>query len=110
MGGPSSDDPEATIEELTEELTRDLLAHFVETARYWAHLPDVDPATGRVQTVESRCLGVVFSILATLDGCGDFPAFNLAVEPAPDTPKYAESDRTYEGVVIRDMLHERMPA
>lgn len=67
----------------TETLTRELLEHFVWVARYWASLPDVDLATGRAQTVESRCLGVVFSILSTLDGCGTFPAFNLTVAPVP---------------------------
>lgn len=90
-----------------ERLTKELLDHFVWVARYWARLPDVDPATGREQTVESRCLGVVFSMLSTLDGCGSFPPFNLVVENAPEGDDY---DHEYDGVVISDVLHERMPA
>jgi hypothetical protein len=99
---------DGTLDQRTEELTCALIDRFRWLARYWASLPDVDPATGRAQTMGNRCMGVAHSILSTLDGCGDFPAFNLVVEPIPDTPEYADNDRTYEGVVISDMLHERL--
>jgi hypothetical protein len=98
---------EATIDP-ADELARELVQAFESRARYWARVPDVDPASGHVWTVEGKMLGLVHSILAILDGCSDFPAFNLAVEPVPDTPEYAENDRTYEGVVISRMLHEMM--
>lgn len=91
------------MEKVTPEALRDeMLDVFRNVARFWADLPDVDKATGRVHTVRDRCEGVVFSILSQLDGCGDLPAFDLVAHVHPD-----DEDQSMEGVVISDMLHER---
>ena len=84
-----------------DNLRDEVLQTFRGIAKYWANLPDVDKATGRVYTVEDRCDGVVFSILAQLDGCGNLPAFDLVSHVSEE-----DEDQSLEGVVISDMLHE----
>lgn len=84
-----------------EQLRDEMLGVFRSLARYWAALPDFDPATGRQHTILDRCEGVVFSILSQLDGCGGLPAFDLVSHVHPD-----DEDQSYEGIVISDMLHE----
>ena len=91
-----------TNQHTTADQLRDtLLAQFKALARYWADLPEISPVTGDKQTIHGRCEGVVFSILAELDGCGALPSFDLTAHVHPDN-----DDQTYEGVVISDMLHE----
>ena len=94
--------PEEPLKVTPEELADDLLVTFKRIARYWARLPEVDPCSGREYTVEDRCDGVVFSILAQLDGCGGLPAFDLVSHVHPD-----DEDQSMEGVTISAMLHER---
>jgi hypothetical protein len=89
-----------------ERLARDLVAAFEDRALYWARVPDVDAASGHVWTIEGKMLGLVHSILATLDGCADFPPFTLVVDTPPDDGE--EYDQEYAGVSISTMLHEMM--
>jgi hypothetical protein len=84
-----------------DELRDEMLSVFRGLARYWANLPDVDRATGIPLTIEDRCDGVVFSILAQLDGVGALPSFDLVSHVHPD-----DDDQSLEGLVISDMLHE----
>lgn len=67
----------------TEEEVRDMiLKHIRALSSYWADLPDIDKATGRVITIKDRCDGVAFSILSMLDGCSmEIPAINLKLVP-----------------------------
>jgi hypothetical protein len=89
-------------EKIAPEALRDqMLATFRGIARYWASLPETDPATGNTLTTLDRCEGVVFSVLAQLDGCGSLPSFDLIAHQHPD-----DDDQQYEGVVISEMLHE----
>lgn len=78
-----------------------MLASFRRIAKYWANLPETDRATGKIYTIEDRCDGVVFSILAQLDGYGDLPCFDLVAHVHPE-----DEDQSMEGVVIADALHE----
>ena len=83
------------------QLRDELLNHIRATARYWATLPDFDPATGRTKTILDRCEGVAFSILSTLDGASMvLPAFDLVARCAP------EDNDARDGLVISDTLHE----
>ena len=91
-----------TPDKLTSDQLRDeLLDVFRGIARYWASLPDVDPVTGSVMTIHGRCEGVVFSILAQLDGVGQLPSFDLVSNVHPD-----DEDQSRGGITISDMLHE----
>lgn len=85
-----------------DELRDEMLTVFRGIARYWAELPDVDRATGRPLAIADRCDGVVFSILAQLDGCGGLPAFDLTATVGED-----EDGEGGERVTISEMLHER---
>lgn len=91
--------------EKSQALRDELLAHIRATVRYWATLPDTDPATGNTLTIEDRCDGVAFSILTALDGCSSLPAFDLVAHV------YAEDDEDQTGpaevVTISEMLHEQ---
>lgn len=95
----------------TAEEVRDmLLEHFRHLAKYWAELPDVDKATGTTKTVLDRCDGVVFSILAALDGSGmALPAIDLKLAPHPDDKEFlrGEGSNWFEpGMEISFALHE----
>lgn len=94
-----------------DELRDMLIEHSIVLARYWASLPDVDKATGTQLTVQSRCVGVVFSILAMLDGGGDLPGVDLVFCPHPDDKEYLRSEGSNwveDGTVVSDTLHEHM--
>lgn len=94
-----------------DELRDQLLDAIRARTRLWATLPDVDAATGESRTILDRCEGVVFSVLAVLDGCADLPAFDLVARPHPDDKAFhqAEGERWVEdGTTISDMLHERL--
>lgn len=84
-----------------DELRDEMLSVFRGIGKYWAKLPEYDPATDRSCTVEDKCDGVVFSILSQLDGCGCLPAFDLTSHVHPE-----DDDQSYENVTISDMLHE----
>lgn len=91
-----------SIDKVTpDELRDELLQVFRYIAKSWARYPDTDTATGTVMTIEDRCDGVAFSILAQLDGVGQLPSFDLVAHVHPD-----DEDQRYEGVTISDMLHE----
>jgi hypothetical protein len=95
----------------TAEEVRDmLLENFRHTAKYWADLPDVDKATGTKKTILDRCDGVVFSILAALDGCGmTLPAIDLKLAPHPEDKEFLreEGSNWFEpGMEISFSLHE----
>ena len=81
-----------------DDLRDELIQAIHEIARYWANLPDIDPASSRPLTIRGRCEGVAFSILSLLDGASDLPAFDLTVAD-PDDPR--------GGLTISDALHER---
>jgi len=95
----------------TQEEVRDrLLDHLRALAKYWADLPDIDPRTGEVLTHKSRCDGLIFSVLSTLDGCSfELPAMALVLRPHPDDAvfQHENGDNWFEpGMEIDDMLHE----
>ena len=87
--------------EAAKTLRDDLLKKFDSIAVYWATIPELDKATGDRSNTLDRCRGVVFSILSTIDGCGDLPAFDLVAHVHPE-----DDDQTFEGVVISEQLHE----
>lgn len=97
----------------TAEEVRDMiLQHSVAMARYWASLPDVDRATGRPMTVQSRCEGVVFSMLTMLDGYTmALPGFALKLVPHEEDKAFAieQGENWFEpGMEIEDALHEHL--
>lgn len=95
----------------SDELRDMLIEQSIVIARYWASLPDVDKATGNAMTVQSRCDGVVFSILAMLDGSSDLPGVDLVFRPHPDDKEYLRSEGSNwveDGTIVSDTLHEHM--
>lgn len=84
-----------------DQLAEEIVDQFAVMARFWAQLPDKDPTTGRVLTIEDRCMGVVHSILVQLDGCGALPAFKLVSQVHPD-----DEDQSYQDVEVETMLHD----
>lgn len=84
-----------------DQLRDEILNVFRGVARYWAQQPEIDKATGQKLTIQDRCDGVVFSMLAQLDGCGQLPSFDLVAHVSPE-----DVDQRYEGVTVSDMLHE----
>lgn len=78
------------------------LSHYMDHVRamvkYWAHLPEIDQATGRAMTIEDRCEGVAFSILTMIDGCSALPGLNLTLDPHPDDKAHhiAEGNQYYQ--------------
>lgn len=74
----------------TEDEVVDMIARHAKTmARYWANIPEVDKATGKKYTVEDRCDGVAWSILAMFDGCSmGIPAFDLKAAVDPSDKKF----------------------
>jgi len=86
-----------------EDVRAQLLSQFKGIADYWAALPDM--------TGSERCHGVVFSILATLDGSSDsMPSIDLLLSPHKDDKEYNISlgnDYYEKGMMINDChLHE----
>lgn len=55
---------------LEEEIRQQLIEHIDRMVRYWADLPGD-------KSIEERCDGVAFSILAALDGVAAVPPFML---------------------------------
>lgn len=82
---------------------RDLfLAQVRETARAWA-----DPS--HPKSVQERCDGVAFSILALLDGSNpNVPGMTLAPHPDDRAAAIAQGAQWFEpGMVVNDMpLHD----
>jgi len=71
-----------------------LLDHLKDVAHYWANLPQaaVDCRSRGISEAEYRAEGIVFSILAMLDGVAvGMPAFNLTVSTHPSDPEYLRS-------------------
>lgn len=92
----------------TEDEVRDMIVQVArDTARYWT---TVHPVSGPPPTVEDRCHGVAFSILAALDGCGmTLPAVKLVMDPHPDDKEFLRALGTnwFEpGTAVAAMLHE----
>jgi hypothetical protein len=90
---------------------RDMFLHEVRTiATYWARLPARDPADGKPMTVEDRCNGVAFSILATLDGSTiGIPGIDLVFQPHEEDKEYHIKNGANwiePGSVVSTMLHE----
>lgn len=83
-----------------EEICTMLLDNLHSLVDYWERQSD--------KTCKEKMNSLVFSILATLDGAGKFPAFNLKLDPHPsDKPFYqAEGENWYEDTEISTMLHE----
>lgn len=94
-----------------DELRDQLLEQAVGMARYWARLPETNRATGAKMTVQDRCEGVVFSILAMLDGSSALPGVDLVFQPHPDDKEYLRGNGenwVEPGTTVSDMLHEHM--
>lgn len=93
-------------------------AHFLDHARmvamYWARAdlertrePTQPPLTPMQERIE-RAEGVVFSMLALLDGCTEFPAVFLSVETHPTDEGFRRSrgERWYEdGLTFNGGVH-----
>lgn len=84
------------------------LSHMAGLARYWA---TVDQPDGPKTPLE-RCNGLVFSILATIDGSSsDLPALNLVPAPHADDRDYCisvgENYWTPEPINADVTLHEQ---
>ena len=57
-----------------EEVRSDFLSHVRAMAHYWANAP------GTELSVQERCEGVAFSILAAIDGCApNLPYLRLVI-------------------------------
>lgn len=73
---------EYTLEEVRDKM----LKHFHDIARYWATIPNGG-------TMEERCDGAVFSVLAALDGGGMvIPAMIVVPHPHPDDKAYHQAN------------------
>lgn len=72
--------------ELTlDECKKQMLERFKVITKYWVN-------ESRVMSVEEKVRGVVFSILAELDGeSSDLPAFIVAPRPHPDAMQYCKN-------------------
>lgn len=72
----------------TDEVREQFLNHCRIMVRYWA-----DPKRRDAATVEQCVEGVVFSVLAAIDGCAaDLPAFSLVPAPHADDKKYHKAN------------------
>lgn len=87
---------------LTEQEVIDLLMEETrQHAAYWANLPDHPEGLDAPLTLQDRCEGVAFSILAMLDGCtAGFPGATLRIGAV------REDGRTMPDMEITTMLHE----
>jgi len=86
-----------------DEVQLEVLQHMHAMAVYWAGLPDKTPL--------ERTTGVVFSILAMIDGVAATPALTLSVLTDPTDKAYHKQrgENWYEnGMSINDnvMLHD----
>lgn len=88
-----------------DEIRDEFLAEAKRLVRYWAR-------EARVQTIEERVSGAVFSLLCMIDGVsGAVPcAFDLVARPHPDDKAVLQRegrDWIENGTVVNDcMLHE----
>ena len=103
-----ADEPRA----YTDDEIADMIVEYCKgMAHYWANLPDVDDVTGRRKTIEDRCSGVAFSILAMLDGSTmELPAMTLKPDPHPDDKEFLAKEGWNwfdPDTEVREMLHER---
>jgi hypothetical protein len=96
-------DPSLPRAYTTEEVTEQLMEGFVNSVRYWQTQPNCG-------TMEDRVSGVVFSVLAMLDGSQiDLPAFDLMPSPTEEDKEYciSEGENYYDPeTVISTSLHE----
>ena len=85
-----------------EEVCRKLISHFMAISKYWAELPH--------KTDRQKCDGLVFSILAAIDGsCVDLPSFDMIpCSCLGDKEFYIKNgENWYEKEVVNDcQLHE----
>lgn len=63
-----------------EEVTNGFLEELRRLAQYWARLPD--------QTPLEKCEGLLFSILAVIDGDSGLPGVDLVLRPHPDDKEF----------------------
>ena len=83
-----------------EKLKRDLLYCIKRNAKYWANLKDDE------LSIQDRCDGVAFSILALLDGVSGLPPFDLVAYVPQDENDFDDEGPQVE-VTISEMLHEQ---
>lgn len=87
-----------------QEARKEFLEHIQNCSEYWANLPDKTP--------QERCDGLVFSILAMLDGDSmALPAMDVSFHPHPDDKEFlkGEGENWHDPhIVINDdcQLHE----
>jgi len=99
-----------------EEVRLQLFNQLYTMIRYWsAAAKDYEVIPGINDTEEARMEGLVFSLLANLDGCSlPLPAIDLCLAPCPEDKAYniEHGDKWYErGQVINDCsLHEEWTA
>jgi hypothetical protein len=92
-----------------EEVREKLLNHFCHLISYWNGEGDSNVSPNK--TSREKMEGLVFSILACLDGCnGDFPAFNLSPAPhSTDKDFYKKNNENWydSNIIINEVsLHE----
>lgn len=104
---PKDDEPRAWT---SEELCTTLIDHFYHLVQYWYNVDIDDSYPKDKDPVLYRLEGVVFSVLAALDGsCIDIPAYDLVARPHPSDKDYLISNGENwieEGTTISTMLHE----
>jgi hypothetical protein len=103
--------------EVPRQMTKDecvdkLLKQLAGISHYWATLPPNPNSPLESDHVEKtpldRCNGLVFSILAMLDGSNiGFPAFNLVPDPAKGDSEYlaAQGQHFWPDTPINDDTH-----
>jgi hypothetical protein len=64
-----------------EEVEAKLINHLLNICDYWENL-EVVPET------RDKMRGLLFSVLSTLDGCGELPSFIIAPCPHPEDKEY----------------------
>lgn len=86
----------------SEEIRDMIVGHAAHVARYWATLEGP-------QSVQERCDGVAFSLLAMLDGCSmNLPRFMLTPDPHEDDKEWFQrnGEDWFEPVAIDCNFHE----
>lgn len=90
-----------------EEVRNQLLNHFANLISYWNGEGDSNVPPDKNPRLKME--GLVFSILACLDGCTDLPAFDIFPMPSPEDKEYYQKngENWYENEGISDFcLHE----
>lgn len=87
----------------SEEVRDQILDHLRDLVDYWA-----DPDIAKGYDTKERLSGLAFSILATLDGCSDLPAFTLVPCPHEDDKEFhiSEGENYFDSTPVNFALHE----